>query len=168
LAVVLSYLPNINIRADAIKRRKEFRYAFACYLQLVILEREAGAALAAALEEPAKIADGWPFHRIDEALDRARRAGQQPWQALAELGEGIGVHDLLDLAHTAMIAGGEGAKMRDVLVAKIAAMRGEASAAARSEANTRTTTMWVPVSLLMLGFVVLVGFPFFYRLIDLS
>jgi hypothetical protein len=165
LAVVLSYVPDLSVRSDAAKRRREFRHAFTCYLQLVVLEREAGAALAAALEAPATIADGWAFGRIDDALQRARRAGRQPWQALADLGEQIAVHDLHDLAYTAMIAGGEGAKMHDVLTAKIASMRHEASAAARAEANTRTTTMWVPVSLLMLGFVVLIGFPFFYRLI---
>jgi hypothetical protein len=166
LAVLLSYVPDFTVRSDATKRRRQFRHAFTCYLQLVVLEREAGAALAAALEEPAKIADGWAFRRIDETLERARRAGQQPWQALAELGEQIAVHDLLDLAYTAMIAGGEGARMHDVLTAKIASMRHEASAAARTEANARTTTMWVPVSLLMFGFVVLIGFPFFYRLIS--
>jgi hypothetical protein len=43
-------------------------------------------------------------------------------------------------------------------------MRREAAASARSEANSRTTTMWVPTSLLMLGFVILVGFPFFSKL----
>src|SRR5262249_9022022 len=143
----------------------DFRYAFACYLQLVVLEREAGAGLNAALEGPVTLASGWPFRRIAEALARARRAQQQPWQALAELGEQIGVPDLVDLAHTAQIAGAEGAKMHGVLAAKIAAMRHEAAASSRAEANARTTAMWVPTSLLMLGFVVLVGFPFFSRLI---
>jgi uncharacterized membrane-anchored protein len=44
-------------------------------------------------------------------------------------------------------------------------MRHEASASTRAEANSRTTAMWVPTSLLMLGFVVLVGYPFFSRLL---
>ncbi|RAY12960.1 hypothetical protein DPM19_23440 [Actinomadura craniellae] len=165
LGLVLSFTPDWNVRAQARQRRKDFRYAFSSYLQLVMLEREAGAALNAALEEPAKVADGWPFARVHQALTRARHAQQQPWRALARLGENIDVRDLIDLAHTAEIAGGEGAKMHDVLVAKVTAMRHEASAAARSEANARTTAMWVPTSLLMLGFVILVGFPFFSRLL---
>jgi hypothetical protein len=165
LAVLGSFIPDLSVRSAAALHRRAFRHALSCYLQLVVLERQAGAALAAALEEPAKITGSWAFRRIGQALERGRRAGQQPWQPLADLGEQIGVHDLLDLAYTAMIAGGEGAKMHAILTAKIAAMRNEASAAARSEANTRTTTMWIPVSLLMLGFVILVGFPFFYRLI---
>jgi hypothetical protein len=103
--------------------------------------------------------------RIHQALTRARHSQQQPWRALARLGEDIGVRDLIDLAHTAEIAGNEGAKMHDVLVAKITSMRHEASAAARAEANSRTTAMWVPTSLLMLGFVILVGFPFFSKLL---
>ncbi|SEG26243.1 tight adherence protein C [Thermomonospora echinospora] len=165
LGVGLSFVPDWNVRSEARRRRRDFRYAFTSYLQLVVLERESGAALNSALEDPAKVADGWPFQRVHQALTRARHAQQQPWRALARLGEDIDVRDLIDLAHTAEIAGGEGAKMHDVLVAKIASMRHEASAAARSEANSRTTAMWVPTSLLMLGFVILVGFPFFSRLL---
>ncbi|MFD0855532.1 hypothetical protein ACFQ07_25045, partial [Actinomadura adrarensis] len=164
LAVLLSFVPDFSVRSQARQHRKDFRYAFTAYLQLVVLEREAGSALNAALEEPAKLTDGWAFERIHQALTRARHAQQQPWGALARLGEDIGVRDLIDLAHTAEIAGNEGAKMHDVLVAKISSMRREASAAARAEANSRTTTMWVPTSLLMLGFVILVGFPFFSKL----
>jgi Flp pilus assembly protein TadB len=166
LAAVGFHIPDLAVRSTASQHRRDFRHALSCYLQLVVLEREAGAALGAALEEPTKIADTWAFRRIGQALERARRGGQQPWQALADLGEHLGIHDLHDLAYTAKVAGGEGAKTRDILNAKITSMRREASTATRSQANTRTTTMWVPVSLLMLGFVVLVGFPFFYRLIN--
>lgn len=165
LAAVLSLVPDWNVRAQARQRRREFRYAFTSYLQLVVLERQAGAALNAALENPAKVTDGWPFQRIHQALSRARHAQQQPWRALADLGADIDVRELTDLAHTAEIAGSEGAKMHDVLVAKISSMRHEASAAARAEANARTTAMWVPTSLLMLGFVILIGFPFFSKLL---
>lgn len=165
LAAVLSLVPDWNVRSQARQRRRDFRYAFTSYLQLVVLERQAGAALNAALENPAKITDGWPFQRIHQALTRARHGQQQPWRALAELGTQIEVRDLIDLAHTAEIAGGEGAKMHDVLIAKMASMRHEASAAARAEANARTTAMWVPTSLLMLGFVILIGFPFFSKLL---
>ncbi|TDB84237.1 hypothetical protein E1264_25345 [Actinomadura sp. KC216] len=166
LAAVLSLVPDWNVRSQARQRRRDFRHAFTSYLQLVVLERQAGAALNAALENPAQITSGWPFQRINQALTRARHAQQQPWRALAQLGADIDVGDLIDLAHTAEIAGGEGAKMHDVLVAKIGSMRHEASAAARAEANARTTAMWVPTSLLMLGFVVLIGFPFFSKLLS--
>ncbi|MBD2895627.1 hypothetical protein amrb99_45660 [Actinomadura sp. RB99] len=165
LAVVLWLVPDWNVRSQARQRRRDFRYAFTSYLQLVVLEREAGAALNAALENPAKITDGWPFQRVHQALTLARHGQEQPWRAMSRLGEEIGVRDLIDLAHTAEIAGSEGAKMHDVLVAKITSMRHEASAAARAEANSRTTAMWVPTSLLMLGFVILVGFPFFSKLL---
>ncbi|MEV4670874.1 type II secretion system F family protein [Actinomadura sp. NPDC049382] len=166
LAAVLSLIPDWSVRSQARQRRRDFRYAFTSYLQLVVLERQAGAALNSALENPAKITDGWPFQRIHQALTRARHAQQQPWRALADLGADIDVRDLTDLAHTAEIAGAEGAKMHDVLIAKITSMRHEASAAARSEANARTTAMWVPTSLLMLGFVILIGFPFFSKLLS--
>jgi Flp pilus assembly protein TadB len=165
LAAGLSFLPDVRVRSEARRHRTDFRYAFSCYLQLVLLEREAGAALNAALEGPVTVAGAWPFRRVGAALDRARRGQRQPWRTLAELGEQIGVTDLVDLAHSAQIAGTEGAKMHGVLTAKVTAMRHEAAATTRAEANARTTAMWVPTSLLMLGFVVLVGFPFFSRLV---
>jgi Flp pilus assembly protein TadB len=164
-AAGLWFIPDAMVRSAARARRRDFRYAFTAYLQLVLLERDAGAALNTALENPATTAGGWAFARIHHALARARRAQQHPWRALADLGEQIGLPDLIDLAHTTEIAGGDGARMHDVLRAKIASMRHEAAATARAEANTRTTTMWVPTSVLMLGFVILIGFPFFARLL---
>jgi hypothetical protein len=165
LGIVLFFVPDLTIRSAARTCRREFRYAVISYLQLVILERQAGASVNTALERTARIADSWPFTRIHDALTRARRAQQPPWRALADLGEQIGVHDLVDLAYTAEIAAEHGAGMHKILTAKVAAMHHETSAAVRSEANVRTTTMWVPVSLLMLGYVILIGFPFLYRLI---
>lgn len=162
----LSFIPDAMVRSAARARREDFRYAFTAYLQLVLLERDAGAALNTALENPATIAGGWAFVRIHHALARARRAQQHPWRALADLGDHIGLADLIDLAHTTEIAGGEGARMHDILRAKIASMRHEAAAAARAQANARTTTMWVPTSVLMLGFVILIAFPFFVRLLS--
>lgn len=164
-AVGLSFVPDLQVRATARRRRADFRHALACYLQLVVLERQAGAALNAALEGPTTVVDAWPFARIGTALETARRAQQPPWRALADLGDRIGIPDLVDLAHSAQIAGIEGAQMHQVLTAKITAMRHEAAAATRAEANARTTTMWVPTSLLMLGFVILIAYPFFTRLI---
>lgn len=52
LAAGLSLLPDVRVRSEARRHRTDFRHAFACYLQLVLLEREAGAALNAALEGP--------------------------------------------------------------------------------------------------------------------
>jgi pilus assembly protein TadC len=165
LALALFFAPDLVLRSVARRRRRDFHFALTCYLQLVVLERYAGASVAAALEQPARTADTWPFARISDALTRARHAQQPPWQALADLAEHIGVHDLMDLAYTAEIANQHGARMHDVLTAKITAMHHQAAATARSQANARTTTMWVPTSLLMLGFVILIGFPFLARLV---
>jgi hypothetical protein len=159
------FFPDYDVRAEAARRRRDFTHAFVAYLQLVRLARTAGAATSEALEYAARIGDGWPFERIAAALADARTAHEPPWRHLAALGEAIGIPEVSELAATAEIAGSEGAKIAATLAAKTESLRSQLLAATRSRANSRTTTMIVPLSLLGLGLVLLMAFPAFYTLI---
>src|SRR6266516_1639017 len=119
----------------------------------------AGAGTSEALEYAARIGSGWPFARIAAALQAARTAHEPPWRHLAALGEEIGVPEVSELAGTAEIAGSEGTKIAATLAAKTESLRGQLLADTRSRANSRTTTMIVPLSLLGLGLVLLMAFP---------
>jgi Flp pilus assembly protein TadB len=163
--VGMFFFPDYDVRAEAARRRRDFTHAFVAYLQLVRLARTAGAGTNEALEYAARIGDGWPFARIAAALEDARTAHEPPWRHLAVLGEQIGVPEVTELAGTAEIAGSEGAKIAATLAAKTESLRGQLLAATRSRANSRTTTMIVPLSLLGLGLVLLMAFPAFYTLI---
>jgi Flp pilus assembly protein TadB len=163
--VGMFFFPDYDVRAEAARQRRDFTHAFVAYLQLVRLARTAGAASSEALEYAARVGDGWPFTRIGAALDEARTAHEPAWQHLAALGEAIGVPEVTELAAAAQIAGSEGAKIAATLAAKTQSLRGQLLAATRSQANSRTTTMIVPLSLLGLGLVLLMAFPAFYTLI---
>jgi Flp pilus assembly protein TadB len=155
--------PDLVTRANAAQKRTDFKHALTSYLDLVALERGAGAGPTEALEAAAGIGAGWAFERIRAALDNARTSGTEPWAALAALAEQTGVPELADLADIAGIAGQEGAKVLDTLLARAAAMRAEALADYRAKALSRTTTMSVPVALLAAGFFLLLIFPDIYR-----
>ncbi|WUI00389.1 type II secretion system F family protein [Spirillospora sp. NBC_00431] len=164
MAVALFLAPDVAVRVDASKRRSEFRRVLITYLDLVALERAAGAAPNEALETAARVSGGWVFRRIAAVLERARRAQEPPWEGLARLGADVGVEEMADIADIARIAGDEGAKILETLTAKAEAMRGEQLADAVSGANANTTTMVIPISLLGFGFMLLLAFPVLYRM----
>ncbi|MHB1873380.1 MAG: type II secretion system F family protein [Streptosporangiaceae bacterium] len=157
------FAPDLITARTAARRRADFRSALASYLDLVALERGAGAGPTHALEAAADIGDGWAFARIAAALAGARRAGRPPWDGLASLGERTGVPELADLADIAEIAGQEGASILRTLGARADSMRAEALAASRARARARSTVMVVPIALLGAGFLLLVVFPIAYR-----
>jgi Flp pilus assembly protein TadB len=161
--VALFFAPDLVTRVNAAEKRYDFRHALSSYLDLVGLERGAGAGPTEALEAAAKIGGGWAFQRIEAALDGARRVGAAPWTALASLAAETGVTELADLADIAEVAGQEGARILDTLAARAASMRAQALSADRAKAGSRSTTMVVPIALLAAGFLVLLVFPIIYR-----
>ena len=161
--VGLFFAPDLVTRVNAAERRTDFKRALTSYLDLVALERGAGAGPTEALEAAAAIGDGWAFRRISAALDAARRAGAAPWTALARLARETGISELADVADIAEVAGQEGAKILDTLAARAASMRAEALAADRATAGSRSTTMVIPIALLGAGFLLLLIFPIVYR-----
>jgi Flp pilus assembly protein TadB len=159
----LFFAPDLATRVNAAERRTDFKRALTSYLDLVVLERGAGAGPTEALEAAAEIGDGWAFRRISAALEAARRAGAAPWTALARLARETGISELADVADIAEVAGQEGAKILDTLAARAASMRAEALAADRATAGSRSTTMVIPIALLGAGFLLLLIFPIIYR-----
>jgi Flp pilus assembly protein TadB len=164
IGTALFFLPDLVTRLSAKQRRTDFRHALTSYLDLVALERGAGAAPTEALEAAAEVGGGWAFERISVALDEARKASRPPWDGLARLATEIGVTELDDLAEIAGVAGQEGARILATLNARAESMRAQALAASKAQAGARSTTMVLPIALLAGGFLVLLIFPDFYRL----
>jgi pilus assembly protein TadC len=163
LGAALFFAPDLVTRVNAAERRADFRLALTSYLDLVALERGAGAGPTEALEAAAEIGDGWAFRRIADALNAARRSGAAPWTALSRLARETGVTELADVADIAEVAGHEGAKILDTLAARAASMRAQALAGDRARAGSRSTTMVIPIALLGAGFLLLMIFPVVYR-----
>lgn len=163
LGTGLFFAPDLVVRVNAAEKRLDFRYALTSYLDLVALERGAGAGPTQALEAAAQIGGGWAFARIAGALAAARNAGRPPWDGLADLAEQTGVPELSDLAEIAEVAGHEGASIMQTLAARAESMRAEALAATKAKAGSRSTTMVVPIALLGAGFLLLLIFPVVFR-----
>lgn len=165
LAVVMSFLPDYNARDDAAKARQEFVRALGAYIDLVALERHAGAGSTQALEVAAQVGDSWVFLRIREELARARWAGQPPWDGLAQLADELRLPELADLADIMRLSGEEGATVYTTLRARSASLRAALLADEHTKANTADERMTFPVTMLAFIFLLLISTPAILRIL---
>ena len=159
LGVVGFLLPDALLRSQAAERRRDFRYALSSYLDLAHIVLAAGAGVETALAYAAEAGDGWAFAELRAALHRSRLAGDSPWSAFERLGEQLDIPDLREVAASLSLAGAHGAKVRNSLEARAAALRSRDLAEMEGDAEAATERMAVPSVLMVVGFVIFVGFP---------
>lgn len=152
-------LPDLDVRQQAERRRTSFRHALSAYLNLVRVSLAGGAGVDGALTDAASTGQGWAFAQIRRALTTARLTRTTPWATLRQLGEELGVRELVELASSVSLAGTEGAKVRASLAAKAGAMRTHELTEAEGEAQAASERMSLPVICLFAGFLVFIGYP---------
>jgi Flp pilus assembly protein TadB len=159
LAVVGFLVPDLRARADAARRRADFRYGLSAYLDLVWITLAGGAGVDSALGDAVTVGRGWAFTQLRRALATAHLTRTTPWAAFHQLGEELDIGELSELAASVSLAGTEGAKVRASLAAKAAALRTHQLTEAEGAAQAATERMSLPVMALFLGFLVFIGFP---------
>jgi Flp pilus assembly protein TadB len=135
-----------------------------CFLDLVVLALAGGLGIEGALHAAAGISDSPVSLQLVGALDVARDSGDTPWEALAGLGRELGVTELVELASAVNLAGTEGARIKSTLAAKAASIRRHELAEAETDANTITDRLFIPGVLLLVGFLIFIGYPAVARL----
>lgn len=158
-AAVMFFLPDLEARGEAAKRRAQFRHALSAYLDLVALEMAGSAAPAEALPSAARILTGWPIALIRDTLYRATRAGRSQWTALADLGQRIGVGELRDLGQLIALVSHDGAQVRSTLTARAQTMRRHELADLQGKAGKDDQSMRIAQILIGLGFIAFLGYP---------
>lgn len=158
-------LPVVRLFARARARRRHFRVVIGSFVDLTVLGLAGGVGIEGALLAASEVSKDWAATRIAKALSRARDGGQTLWSGLAQLGREIGVPELLELSTTLELAGTEGARIRQSLSARAVALRRHEQADAESDANAMTERLFLPGSLLLLGFLVFIGYPALSRII---
>lgn len=167
-AIAGFFLPDLLIKSHAAEMRSEARRALSAFLDLAVIVLAGGGGVQTALERAAETGDGRAFDRIRRALHTARSTRSTPWAALASLGTELGVEEFGELASSVALAGTEGARVRESLVAKAATLRAHELASAEAKAASATEAMSVPVALLALGFVVFLAFPAVMAVLNVS
>jgi Flp pilus assembly protein TadB len=152
-------VPDLGIRSDAARRRRDFRHALGSFLDLVVVALAGGGGVETALGDAASIGNSWAFSYLRRALDGARLARETPWSALGRLGTELGIAELSELAASVSLAGTEGAKVRASLAAKAASLRTHELAEAETADQAATERMSLPIVMLFAGFLFFIGFP---------
>lgn len=150
--------PDLPLAEQVEQRRQGFRHALSSWLDLVTIILAGGGGIETALTGAANAGGGWAFDEIRLALRRAELTGRPPWDLLDELGSTLGVTELQELAASVRLAGGQGAKIRQSLAAKADALRAQQAADIETSAETRTEKMIVPVTVMVLGLTLFIGF----------
>lgn len=159
LAALFFFVPDLEARQAATKRRREFRRALGAYLDWVSLQMSGRAAAEQALPDAARIGGGWPLALIRHTVNGATRSGQDVWEALGELGQRIGVTQLVELGALVQLVSHDGAQVRDTLSARASSLRAEELADTQGIAGKRDQSMLMAQILLGVGFAVFLGYP---------
>lgn len=159
LTVVGFLLPDLTVKAEADRQRRAFRHALSAYLSLIQVLLAGGAGVETALTDAANVGNGWPFVAIRRALRTARETRISPWVGLGQLGVELQIAELTELADAVALAGTEGARVRQSLDAKAAALRVRQAQDAEAEANAATERMSIPGVLIAIGFILFVFYP---------
>jgi tight adherence protein C len=157
--VVGFVLPDLLVRGRAEERRSEFRAALSAYVNVVTIVLAGGGGIETALDAAATSSPAWPFQRIRAVLAQSRMSGEPVWDALDRLGRELQVRELSEVAASISLAGDSGARIRQSLDAKAAAMREHDLARARADAESQSELMAVPTVAMLLAFVLLIGYP---------
>jgi tight adherence protein C len=158
-AVVFFFLPDLELRQEVEKRRRDFRHAIGAFLDLVAMNLSGGRGVPEALMAASEIGDGWAFWRIRDALANARLTGQTPWQVLGQLGAEVRVDELRDLAGALSLVAEDGAKVRESLVARAESLRRRELTDLEGQAGERSQSMLVAQLMLCAGFLLFLVFP---------
>jgi tight adherence protein C len=159
LGAVFFLLPDVELKQQVEKRRRDFRHAIGAFLDLVSMNLSGGRGVPEALLAASEIGTGWAMWRIRDALVNARITGQTPWQALGALGEEIGADELRDLSAALSLVADDGAKVRESLSTRAASLRRRELADLQGEAGERSQSMLVAQMLLCGAFLIFLVYP---------
>ena len=152
-------VPDASLRQRANERRKSFRYALSAFLDLVSISLAGGGLVQGSLHDAAAVGRGWAFDEFRRPLEMTREKGRPPWEDVGRLGADLGVPELEELAASLTLAGAEGARVRQSLMAKAESLRQRRMSEAEAEANEASERMVLPLVLLGLGFLLFLGYP---------
>ncbi len=158
-------LPVAALAKRARERRRHFRFVIGTFVDLVVLSLAGGVGVEGALFQASQVSSDWAAQTMARSLHAARDGGRSPWAALGQLGRDLGVPELSELAATLQLAGTEGARIRQALHARAVTLRRHEQAEAESAANATTERLFLPGALLLIGFLLFVGYPAFSRIL---
>lgn len=152
-------LPDSRVKRQALLARAEFRRVAVAYLRLIAIRRTSSGGAVDSMIGAAELANSWPFQRIRAELTRAQWAKVPLWDAMAQLGESVGVSELAEIGDIMRMAGENDAAVADSLLARANSLREQMLVTAQADANAASTSMAGPRALLLVVTLVALMYP---------
>lgn len=165
LAVVIGLGRVRDLRSSARQRRGELVGALATYLGLLSMSLGGHDHIETAMVRSVRLGRGWAFELIARTIERANRVGDTPWEHMGELGERVGLPELVDLASALTLVGQSSAKVRTTLAARAASMRARQLAEIEAAGQIRTDNLVMTQILMVFGFIILLGYVAFASIV---
>ncbi|NLC98534.1 MAG: type II secretion system protein [Actinomycetales bacterium] len=167
IGVGASFLPDLDIRNEAVGRRREMRRGLSTYLDLVTMSLAGGRGIQEALPLAASVGSGWAFEQLSSTIERAQLSGQTPWAALTELGERLAISELVELGAATELVAEDGAKVRDSLKARASSSRRRQLADNEKLIGDRNMLIMVATLWLAAGFGIFLLYPALTRVMTI-
>lgn len=158
VAAAMWFVPDGYVRTEAARARSDFASAAVSYLRLVAIKRLGGRGVVESLTSAAALSDAWVFVRIREELAMADMAGLTPWAALDRVADEIAVPELHEIADIARLSE-QGSAISDNLLARASSMRDRILSREHTAAAAATTSLAVPLAVLLYLFVAALLYP---------
>ena len=151
--------PGRSVRTEAEGFREQLCYATGNLLTLTSICLAAGGGISEALAAAADAGEGPAPQHLRDVVTYAHAAGDLPWDALGELGHRAEVPELVELAAAVTLNGTEGTRLRAALSTKATSLRERLLTAREQAEQAACEKAALPTGLLMLGYLILIGFP---------
>lgn len=160
LAASVGYLtPDFDLARKAKSRRVEFSRALTSFVTLIGSSISGGGGVTTAMNDAVAMGSGWVFDKLRDALEEASLNGTSSWHALDALGCRLQVSALIELAGSLTLAGNSGARVTETLHSRAESSRAKELAELRAEAEAKSSTLGLPVGVMLIGWVIFLGFP---------
>lgn len=160
LAGAVGYMaPDFELSKKAKARRVEFSRALTSFITLIGSSISGGGGVTTAMADAVAMGDGWVFDKLRNSLNEASLNGTSSWHALDSLGCQLQVTSLIELAGSLTLAGNSGARVTETLHSRAESSRAKELAEMRSDAEAKSSTLGLPVGLMLVGWVIFLGFP---------
>jgi Flp pilus assembly protein TadB len=161
-------IPDIDLKKKAAERRVEFSRALTAFITLLGSSISGGGGITTAMTDAAAMGEGWVFVKLRNALDEAHLSGISTWSALDRLGRQLQVTSLIELAGSLTLAGNSGARVTETLHARAESSREKELAEIRSEAEAKSSSIGLPVGLMLVGWAIFIAIPAVMSLMGIS
>jgi hypothetical protein len=144
---------------QATQLRGDLRYQLSAFLDVVTMLLAGNTGHEGALLKAARAGDGRLFVELTRSMREATASGRSLVHALEEVGVGLGLVELRQVASTVSLSAAEGSPVARTLAAKCATLRSTLASEQETDARLRTSRLTTPLVGMGLIFMALVIYP---------